>query len=212
MAQEIFLEACENGELLSAKELLALHPTIDISGNKNHAFRMACKNNHLPVVKWLAPLITMDVSYYEKSFRIACQDGHLAIAKFLLLSKPTLDIYSNNNNAIRLAFQNNHIRVSDWLESLSPNYSIILENIIVENYRRLDHVINNSLPMHSEIIYIECSDEDKECTICTTNNINLQTNCKHNFCTECISEWYDLHKTCQYCRADITQFKNLVIT
>ena len=31
MTQENFLEACENGDILSAKELLALHPTIFIS-------------------------------------------------------------------------------------------------------------------------------------------------------------------------------------
>ena len=65
MTQENFLEACNNGDILSAKELLALHPTIDIYDDNIIAFRVACKNNHLPVVKWLVSIIAMDVSYYE---------------------------------------------------------------------------------------------------------------------------------------------------
>ena len=234
--ESAFRVACQDGHLALAKFLLLSKPTLDICSLNNKAFRLACRNNHLRLVKWLTPLITLvDNSCYEKSFRIACQEGHLDITKVLLLTKPTLDIYSNNNNAIRMAYGGNHVRVSNWLWSLNPHHyniievniveenrrrinhhdieeNIIEENIIEENYRRLNHNIKKTLPMHSEIIYIECSDEDKECTICKTHNINLQTNCKHNFCTECISEWYDLHKTCPYCRADITQIKKLVIT
>ena len=61
----------------------------------------------------------------------------------------------------------------------------------------------------------ECMDKecmDKECIICKLNEINIQTNCKHNFCKECISVWYDQHKTCPYCRENIIAFNRINIS
>jgi len=87
--------------------------------------------------------------------------------------------------------------------SMSKNYSLKIEVNGLISFKIL------TLPMLPEIIYVKIIAEDKECVICKVNDINIQTNCNHNFCRECINEWYDKHKTCPCCRKNIISFNKI---
>ena len=144
---------------------------------------------------------------------------HLNIAKWLLEIKPTLNISVDDDYIFRFACENIKIELAQWLVSINTNYNIVI--VIDYMYRGNNTIyydiqkpieIKKTLPIHSDIIQIIClEEEDKECIICKHRTINLQTNCKHNFCTECISEWYGLHQSCPYCRANINTCNTIVI-
>ena len=48
-----FIEACKTGNLESVREIYKLNPTINISANREEAFRLACQNGHSTVVRQL---------------------------------------------------------------------------------------------------------------------------------------------------------------
>jgi hypothetical protein len=56
---------------------------------------------------------------------------------------------------------------------------------------------------------------DSECPICL-NNINntelCKTNCNHNFCLDCLQEWFKKKQTCPNCRKRIETFTYQNIT
>ena len=142
-------------------------------------------------------------------FRAAVHNGHLHIVKWLLEINPTLNISVDDDYIFRFACDNYQVELVQLLRTINRNYNYIIIN------SRIIYTIKKpikTLPMHSDIIQIICLEEEyKECIICKHRTINLQTNCKHNFCTECISEWYGLHQSCPYCRANINTCNTIVI-
>ena len=48
-----FYQACHDGNIILAKNLLINNPHINISARDEYAFRWACFYGHLEVVKWL---------------------------------------------------------------------------------------------------------------------------------------------------------------
>jgi competence transcription factor ComK len=52
--------------------------------------------------------------------------------------------------------------------------------------------------------------EDKMCAICFENQITLQTDCNHNYCTNCITEHYKINNSCPYCRSKIQECYQIV--
>ena len=43
----------------------------------------------------------------------------------------------------------------------------------------------------------------KECCICLEKKPEVVTECKHQFCKECITTWYKRHISCPLCRVNI---------
>jgi hypothetical protein len=76
---------CEKGELPPLMAFLDAHPTIQLSANK------------------------------EKAFRTACEYGHLPLAKTLLAYKPDIDVGAQDNYAFRYAYANGHWETAHWI-------------------------------------------------------------------------------------------------
>lgn len=66
------------------------------------------------------------------------------------------------------------------------------------------YYVIKELPINNEIIKSFNSEDHKKCSICLTSDISIQTDCKHNYCFECISKWYCKNNSCPYCRKIIT--------
>ena len=238
ICEKAFHVACSCGSLKVAKWLLEIHSTINISAE---TFRVVCGNDYLDIAKWLLEITpTIDISICEDAFRLACRCGSLKVAKWLLEIHSTINISADNEYAFRAACFYDYLPVINWLLHIKPNIDIRINDdeafrdacengarevakllrSINPNYKfkynkdgSISYKITKHLPMHSEIIYIDdTTHEDRECMICKERHINLQTNCKHNFCTECICEWYMLHNTCPYCRVDINVFKTVILS
>ena len=46
-----------------------------------------------------------------------------------------------------------------------------------------------------------------ECFICHDKDASVNTECNHNFCYQCISEWVKINPICPYCRSEIDNEK-----
>ena len=80
-----FCNACKNGNLELAQQLLRENPDISISAYNECAFRNACFRSHLEVARWLfqiKPTINISVCN-DEAFRSACYFGQLKVAQWL---------------------------------------------------------------------------------------------------------------------------------
>ena len=59
----------------------------------------------------------------------------------------------------------------------------------------------------TRFIYLE---EKETCFICYNKDVEIQTNCKHNFCNECIHNWMNRKNNCPLCRTEIYQIKEIL--
>ena len=92
------IDACKEGNLENAQQILLFNPTIDVSANSEYAFQLACGNGHLHVAQWLLQIKpTINVSAdNEYAFQWACCNGHLHVAQWLC-----------SINAFKYSIQNN---------------------------------------------------------------------------------------------------------
>ena len=104
----------------SCCEILTKTKTITITVAIN-AFRMACKNGHVKVAKWLMSTfqLTREDARTENSgaLRLACENGHLETAKWLTATfhlTAEQDLRACDNHALRMACQNGHLNVVRW--------------------------------------------------------------------------------------------------
>ena len=52
--------------------------------------------------------------------------------------------------------------------------------------------------------------EDLICPICYENPVEIQTNCKHNYCKPCIEKNNNLENLCPYCRTQLEYFYEII--
>ena len=136
--------------------------------------------------------------------RWACENGHLHVAKWLLQIKPNINISAKNEHAFRWACKNGRIHVARWLSTLNSSYQVQIRNNNIISYH-----IKKQLPIDKTTIISINNIEDTVCPICYEKPINLQSNCKHSYCTECIQKHYKNHSSCPYCRQQISVFYNI---
>ena len=63
-----FRYACENGHLETAKWVLSVKPSINISADEEYVFRDACENGHLETAKFLLSVNpSINIRVYERA-------------------------------------------------------------------------------------------------------------------------------------------------
>lgn len=219
-----FRYACANNHLNIAQWLLTIKPTIDISAYNDDAFSGACKNGYLEVAQWLLKIKpTIDISVNnENAFLLACVNEHLHIVQWLLTIKPTINISVDNDIAFKVACIKGCIKIAQWLQNLLPNkYELVIKNNKIISYRVKCYIpfTNNTITLFSKTkgSQSEQSSTNKEefqCHICYNSQVEVQTNCGHNFCTTCITNYYNKCNgtcNCPYCRQTITCLNKLLI-
>jgi hypothetical protein len=201
-----FRHTCSGGHLNVAKWLYEICPTINISAENNYAFKYTCFRGHLNIAKWLY-LIKPDIDISaddEYVFKIACNNGNLNVAKWLCEICPDIDISSCNELAFRTACYYEHLDMVQWLCELNPKkyYVKISGNKIIDWYIRKTIITNQTKQIH--IL------ESIKCPICMDEDVQIQTNCEHSYCLDCITEWYNKSNSCPYCRQQINDFYQIV--
>jgi len=172
-------------------------------------FHTSCLENQLEVAQWLLSLRPdFDVSINnEMIFCDVCFKGYLDIAKWLVQIKPTIRVHTRNHFAIKTAHNNQHHAVVDWLVELHPNM-YKLTPMPPPSIRRCLTIYKvheaRQLPYGNPCCIIIINGAYETCSICTEYDCNVKLNCKHSFCKNCISTWYDKNNTCPLCRAEIT--------
>lgn len=210
-----FVTACAYGKIYMAKWILSLDKTIDLHYESDDAFRSACSLGNLDIAKWLMsfddkPNIHLD---NEEVFRDACINNYFEIAKWLYSLDDKPNIRANNDDAFKNACINQNIRIALWLTSICDDFSIILINNEIIDWKiknGLENLYNKK--EYNKIIetlnikkkeYIK--NTNNQCSICYGDKPNFRTSCNHTFCFDCFLTWYICHdkKECSYCRQEI---------
>ena len=112
-----FINACRDGDLDNAKQLLLLNQNIDIHADDEYAFRYSCAYGHLDVAKWLWSL-DQNIDIHaddEYAFRYSCIYGHLELAKWLWSLNQNINIHVDDECAFRWSCGYGHLEVAKWL-------------------------------------------------------------------------------------------------
>ncbi len=167
----------------------------------NKAFIKACTRRDIELAKWLLS-IKPDINLKfisennEQIFINCCDNDDFNMAQWLLSIKPNIDIGAQNDKAFKYACENNlnyksdNLELVQWLISLNPDKY----KVTIENNKVIDYFINKTIPLSKKVIKINhMFKDDLICPICLddSNQIDIQTNCGHKFCTGCISRIYN---------------------
>ena len=211
-----FSETCAKGNLELAKWLLTLTSEIDISISDDFAFRSACDNQDIIMAKWLYSIKpTINVrACDEYAFRASCYHTNFEFIYWLYSINPSINIRANNDEAFKYTcetvytkYDYDKIEIVNWFISKCPSrYSVTIEKGKIIDYE-ISHKLYYEL---EEIDKNSLSTTDNLCCICSINEINVQTNCKHNYCSECLTEWTNRKPTCPYCREELTRYYKIV--
>lgn len=233
----LFMHLCKEGELEMVKTVL---PYIVVRYYcVNWGFGDACSRGRLEVAKWLYKICkNMDIPMNNLSvtFRVTCSRGHLEVAKWLYEIEPNILDYDTGFTFILVCKHYRHLELVKWLYNLRPNEcECIIENefekvceedlelakwfhqlnpskyyIKIENNRILDYKIIKTIEYKHEI----CKERKEECVICYDKLEEINTDCGHSFCTDCIKKWYKnngrINAKCPYCRKKIEYFIKVV--
>lgn len=159
---ECFLEYCESGNLEELKKLD--YTRIDIHDRKEHAFRMACGNGHLEVVKYLIWLgenghkrINIH-AMFNHAFRLACHAEHLDVADYLISLYSTYDQITMTEDCGTVFYSaclRKQVNVVKYLISIKPIYgSYSFRNYVSEFYLfdlSIQHILFTSNPNYDWI-------------------------------------------------------------
>jgi hypothetical protein len=191
------------------KWLLEIKPDIDISANNEEAFYNACYNGSIETAKWLLeikPDINISVNN-DYIFRECCYGGNtdVTIIKWLLEIKPDINIEANNHEAFKNACKNNAIEIANFLISLNPKkyYTIMNDYGAIKTWKIIVNYVRKET--------VELKEEDKIiCPICMDRQSQVITNCKHQYCFNCIKKVNEEDDKCPMCRCLITDLFRIV--
>jgi len=195
--------------IIILKWLLKIKPDINISAMNENIFYNACYHGCLDTAKWLLEIkpdinISVDNDYI---FTDCCNgvESNINIIKWLIEIKPDINIEANNHKAFKNACEYNDVEITNFLISLNPKkYSInigsfgnIISWKITVNYIRKETVT--------------LKEEDKiDCPICMDRKSQVITNCKHQYCFNCIKKVNEIENKCPMCFTVITDLFRIV--
>lgn len=197
---ELFYTICIGGNIQLAKYLLEIQPDINVSRDDDIIFSSCCNEGNLTMIKWLYSIIPQisEKAYYEHSICGACYYGHLHVAKWLMKNFEGLDIKVDEDYCMIHAVENEYFDIVDWIKSLEPDRYVIKYN---ETYEYIDEFkINKKLVVNGEkeieVIH--------ECPICYESKSNVISCCDHQFCYNCMNEYYQKsnYLNCPFCRKE----------
>jgi hypothetical protein len=202
-----FMLTCNRGHLDVAKWLYEMCPSITTSGDMECAFRNVCWYGYLNIAKWLYEICpTINISANDDyAFKITCENGHLDLAKWLYEICPTINISAENDYAFWKACQLRRLNLAEWLCELNSKYYVeIVDNKIIDWFTNKTMVVNQT-----KQIFIT---EPIKCQRCKIEDVNIQTNCGHSYCLNCMTKQYKKSNiNCPYCDEQINDLYQIVV-
>lgn len=203
--EESFELACISGKIEILKWLLEKKSDLDICMEDNICTKNACVYNNLNVLKWLYELKGNNIFENDEGedlFISSCKRNNIKVIKWLYENKPSINIGINNEIAFKNACKENSLDVAEWFRKLNPErYYIEINDGAITHYN-----IIKKLRLSDNNVNV---DEVEDCCICMNGKCNIITNCKHQFCYDCLSESYKRNEDCPKCRTNICIVDNI---
>jgi len=121
----------------------------------------------------------------------------------------TRELLENIVKKYRMIFYK-FVDFEEYINKISAN------NVIKNDINWLENkVINSNLPFEVDngvirkVVFLDREKEETLCFICSNENIQMQTNCDHNFCRRCIYRWLERKDTCPFCRTEIKELLHI---
>ena len=123
--EEAFYQYCSSGKLKMAKMLLYFNQSLDVYPKIEQYLKIACKNNHVDIAKWLIKICPYSFSqkYYSDIFYDVCCDGFLKLAKCLFANNSHMCFYNNKHNLLELVCKYGHCHIVQWIFEIKPSMS-----------------------------------------------------------------------------------------
>ena len=198
-----FRFACMNGHLSVAQWLMEIKPNINVLAQAGFAFVYSCVKGHLNVAQWLLSLMSNYLSYVRMAFINVCRTNKTTVIPWLLDIAYPLGASDDIDHAFEYACEHQHVNVAQLLSNYCGERLVlnVQHGIIVEYSINLIQIANE--------ITVDVNELDS-CPVCCENIVNVQTNCKHQFCESCIRTCLKQKHTCPYCRQLLTSLSKLV--
>lgn len=107
----LFISACQKGIIYPG----FFKPTTDIHEKDDLALRLASKNGHISVVKFLIEKGALINSEDDESLRLAASNGHFEVVNLLISNGA--NIHAKHDQALRFAAANGHLEMVQLLLS-----------------------------------------------------------------------------------------------
>jgi hypothetical protein len=127
-------------------------------------------------------------------------DKNIEMLDLLYLVNPNC-FYTIRDTLFNNVCERNFLEVALWLVSVYPDrFVVIIEDHTILEYYIIKILFRSGV---SEVQMIE------QCSICMIVDSDILTNCRHQFCYQCINYWYRTKTTCPICRSELSSCSQL---
>ena len=217
--------ACRSGHLCAAQWVAASDPLLVPSSN---IVQMTVWDGHLAFSQWLlrtyACVREVD---FEGLVTLACSRGHLHLVQWLYSADYIPDVLTTCRVGIGEAAAHGHVDIVKWLAEFRPDAVVALtwdddwafRRACTRRHLRVAEVLVSMFPERYFIgdctsatcVPFEIRWELKHandradatpevCTVCLEATSDVLTDCRHQFCTQCIRKLVVTTAPCPLCR------------
>ncbi len=207
-------DICILDNSVSAIYLLEIFPNI----NLQQEFEKLCSSKYpLFVIKNFVKFYP-NVEITNEIFCNACCTKTIDYVKWMIETNPNINIEYNNHLAFRNACLNNTADIAFWLQELNPfTYNIEFDNVSKlllynkDGSVKYDHLRLSTIISYNITTNIPINKTHKEiCLICCDSQEQVNPQCGHPFCIECLVLWKSKHSDCPYCKQNMTHFTKII--
>ncbi len=186
-----------------SKWLKSMHEELKVS---NESFSNLCtlsiNQTNFEKIKYICSTQS-DIEVFDDIFEKICMSYSVEkmvltnVVSYFLGIKPEL---IEKTNAFLNACTNRNLDLVKLFCRLKPDlyeYKIVNSEII---------------PYIHYVMKEKCVSKIEQCSICLDIESSIITKCDHQYCKNCITEWFQVNRNCPYCRNDLCEKDMFLIT
>ena len=225
-----FSNACCQGHLEIAQWLYSMNPEMNILGD-DIDLEVIIEHHYLDIIQWMFSIDkrTM-IREMNNIIHLSSKFGAMNILDWILSTQES-QIIRESQNILQNGIIMNKMNVVEWILEIKPDVSIsdnenkIFHHVCKKKYLHMAQwfhtrnpdkfhfVVNEDgsiTPNIQVVILLEKNVEKVDtCSICLESETSVVTICDHQYCKNCIVEWYKKNPTCAYCRRKLEDKSDL---
>ncbi|NDF13504.1 MAG: hypothetical protein EB060_11920 [Proteobacteria bacterium] len=167
----------------------------------NNCFLNVCENGKLKNAKWILENHPQKISdnCFADSLRYSFENGYLDVGKWIISLVGPKFLFTKNHLIFKNCCKYEQWNIVDWLCCHFSDYyfALFFGEFLAEWFVKIR--------TEKTVIYFE----KKYCQICDVNCglivAEIETDCHHTFCSECITKAFSLKSKCPCCRLNLKE-------